>query len=405
MYFAEIICLYKNCHKKGAARKSSSRTVREDHTNDHSYCITPPGLIQLQEMFDMRKYKYRKRFTYKGKTYSVYADTLVELGRRYAEKLSALENGSDTVSSNTLISSWAVRCIETYKTGQKENTRKRYMRRVRHCILDKLGSRTVGDVTPIELQQVLNLQEGKSKTQINEVYQALRFLFRHAVENHMRTDDPTLYLTKPSGTHHGRRALTPSERAAVLTVGKTDRRYYLYLLMIECGCRPSEAAECMGRDIMIEDGCYMLHIRGTKTAKADRIVPIPNDLADLICRTPKFEYIAQTRVGKKITNHDRLWHSFKRQLNIYMGCKVYRNELIPPYPLAPDLVPYCFRHEYCSELARRGIDIRIAQKLMGHSSIDMTANIYTHVEKNDILQAARILNKTTTQTATQAENR
>lgn len=41
-----------------------------------------------------------------------------------------------------------------------------------------------------------------------------------------------------------------------------------------------------------------------------------------------------------------------------------------------------------------GIDIRVAQKLMGHSSISITADIYTHVQDEQILDdAARILGK------------
>ena len=353
----------------------------------------------------MKKYKYRKRFTYKGKHYSVYADTLVELGRKYSEKLRDLQENLVTVDSNMLIRDWALRCIDTYKTKQKEETHKKYVSRVKCCILKYIGDKTVGDITPMELQQVLNMQTGKSKTQINEVYQALRFIFRHAVENRLRSDDPTMYLVKPSGTHHGRRALTSSERSAAIEVAKTDRRYYLYLLMLLCGCRPSEAAECQGRDISREQDCYMLHIRGTKTEQSDRYVPIPDDFAQLIIKTPAFEYIAMTRAGKKITNFDRLWHSFKRQLNLYMGCKTYRNQLVPPYPVAPDLVPYCFRHEYCSDLARRGVDIRTAQKLMGHSTIQLTANIYTHVEKDDLYEVARILNGKATQVATLVDNR
>lgn len=353
----------------------------------------------------MTQYKYRKRFVFKGKTYNVYANTKMELGEKYVEKLHALESGSETISGNTLISVWTENCIEAYKTGQKENTRKTYVRRVRHCILDHIGNRTIADITPMELQQVLNLQSGNSKTQINAVYQALRFIFRHAVENHLRADDPTVYLEKPAGTSSSRRALTPTERNAVLEVGKTDRRYFFYLLMVLCGCRPSEAAECQGRDISIDHGCYMLHIRGTKTKLSDRYVPLPDELANLVKHTPAFEYIACTNVGGKITNYDRLWHSFKRQLNIFLGCRLYRNKLIPPYPLAPDLVPYCFRHEYCSNLARKGIDIRTAQKLMGHSTIQMTANIYTHVERDDILAAARILNEQTTEVATHVAKR
>ena len=85
---------------------------------------------------------------------------------------------------------------------------------------------------------------------------------------------------------------------------------------------------------------------------------------------------------------DRLWKGFKYHLNIQMGCKTYRNQLVPPYPLSPDLVPYCFRHEFCTNLAREGIDIRIAQRLMGHSDIALTANIYTNFDQSDLIKAA-----------------
>ena len=71
-----------------------------------------------------------------------------------------------------------------------------------------------------------------------------------------------------------------------------------------------------------------------------------------------------------------------------MGCKVYRNALVPPMPLAEDFVPYDLRHTYCTDLARAGVDIRTAQKLMGHANISVTADIYTHVDTQDIVGAA-----------------
>ncbi len=83
-----------------------------------------------------------------------------------------------------------------------------------------------------------------------------------------------------------------------------------------------------------------------------------------------------------------------------MGCEVYRNELIPPLPLAPDFVPYMFRHTYCTDLQKKGIDIRTAQKLMGHSSISITAEIYTHVDTKEIVKAGKILKGCTTSCTT-----
>ena len=339
----------------------------------------------------MKKYKYRKQFKYKGKMYSVYADDPVELGRKYGEKLRQLENDPQIIDEHTTLTIWAERCISAYKMNMAETTRKKFRLHVRATILKYIGDHRLIDITPMDIQDTLNQQAGKSKSQINTTYQALKFLFRHALDNHLIKEDPTAGLVRPSGTKGSRRALTAHEREMVLKVARTDRRYYAYLLMLECGCRPSEAFECMGRDIVLIDDYYMLHIRGTKTALADRYVPIPEDLLDLIIDTPKFEYISQNKAHNKITNQKLLWHWFSRQLNLAMGCKTYRNRLIPPYPLAMDLVPYCFRHEFCTNLARQGIDIRIAQKLMGHASIKTTGNIYTHVDNSLLMTAASLL--------------
>ena len=32
---------------------------------------------------------------------------------------------------------------------------------------------------------------------------------------------------------------------------------------------------------------------------------------------------------------------------------------------------------FCTHLARRGVDVRTAQKLMSHTDVNLTANIYT----------------------------
>lgn len=50
------------------------------------------------------------------------------------------------------------------------------------------------------------------------------------------------------------------------------------------------------------------------------------------------------------------------------------------------------RHTYATTLYHAGIDLRTAQRLLGHSSIQMTANIYTHLEAQDSLAAALKLN-------------
>ena len=167
--------------------------------------------------------------------------------------------------------------------------------------------------------------------------------------------------------------------------------------MLCCGCRPSEACEAKGMDIRRMEDQPVLHIRGTKTEKSDRFVPIPDALYQKIKNTPKFDYIAPNQAGKKhdASSYRRITKSLYREMNIAMGCRVYRNQLIPPLPLAEDFVPYDLRHTYCTDLQKKKVDLRTAQYLMGHSDISLTANIYTHADNSTILEAAKLINGTT----------
>ena len=340
----------------------------------------------------MRKYRYRKDFTVNGRRYTVRADTKKELTEKEIQKRVRIET-APPVSSSMSLREWSVQCVETYKAHMREDTRKEFVRVIEKHILSHIGDMKLKDIKPIHCQRVINLQQGMSKTQIDSVYQAMNFLFKHATANELTPKNPVEGITRPTGLKGRRRALTAFERYHFIRVGYTDRRYYMFLLMILCGCRPGEAANVKGSDIVMVKGYPMLHIRGTKTANADRIVPIPDELYRVIKEIPQDEYIAVSQRGQIVTKTTkrRVWASYCRNINLSMGCKTYRNALVPPLPLAPDLVPYCLRHEYCTELARQGVDIRTAQKLMGHSDIRLTANIYTNLNNDDIVEVAKMM--------------
>lgn len=340
-----------------------------------------------------KKYKIVKSFTFDGKRYYIRGDTEREVFEKMALKKRDLEEGKTVISSSMTVETWAYRAVESYKTRQKEITYKTYVSRMRHCILEEIGTMPLKSVKPIHCQEVLNLQAGKSKAQIAEVYQTLKFIFGKAQENGLIATNPAEHIVKPIGTKTYRRTITENERKHLLKVTETESRFTLFLLMLYCGCRPSEAIEAQGRDITEIDGYHILHIRGTKTANADRFVPIPEGLYQVIKKTPKFDYISPNEAGNKHTqkSYQRLCKHLRREMNISMGCKIYRNQLIPPYPLADDFVPYNLRHTYCTDLQKQGIDIRTAQYLMGHSDIKMTANIYTHADTSTIVDAAKII--------------
>ena len=331
------------------------------------------------------EYKYRKSFTYEGKRYNVFGNTLDEIYEKKAKKLAALKEESDLYTGAMTVAQWTEKALQVYK-GNNKNLEAMEMRIKKH-ILSQIGSLQLKKVTAIQCQEILNNQAGMSFSHVNKLYQELQFIFDTAVQNDIIRKNPAKNCVKPQAPKGRRRSLTDHEREHFLTICKNSDDFLLFEIMYYCGCRPGEAIGLIGKDIGKD---RLLHIRGTKTVNSDRFVPIPDELYNKIKNIPPFAPVAPNKAGKPFddSSYDRRVNALKRALNVSMGARLYRNQLVPPLPLAEDFVPYDLRHTYCTNLAKAGVDIRTAQKLMGHATIAMTADIYTHVDQDDIKKAA-----------------
>lgn len=342
-----------------------------------------------------KEYTYiSKWFTYSGKRYVARGKTLEEAIMRKAEMLQKLKAGEITSGGGMPLSVWTETVLDTYRPNASEETIEQSRLRLHKHLLDDLGRYAVEKITPLQLQAVLNRQKSMSASHIRKLSQEIYFIFDCARKNGMITKNPAEDLIRPRGTTKPRRALTATEREHFLKVLPSDDRFVFFALMLWCGCRPGEAARVMYEDVVAKQGVYFLHIRGTKTVNSDRLVPIPKELQPYLVKTSLTGFCALTQAGTPHTksSYKRMVSSLKRAMNISMGAKVYRNELIPPLPLADDFVPYLFRHTYCTDLKKAGIDVMIAKDLMGHADIKTTANIYAHSDDDTLMLAARLIN-------------
>lgn len=342
-----------------------------------------------------KKYKYHKSFTFEGKRYNLYGDTLEEVYEKKAAKLHQLETETIRIESSMTVSAWTEIAFKTYKANISHENYKNTMLRVKKHILSEIGYLPLKSVKAVQCQAIMNAQAGKSYSHIQKIAQELKFIFRTAVDNQLIKTNPAAKIVKPGAKKNHRRSITDHEREHFLKVASENPRYNIFLLMLYCGCRPAEAVNAIGHDISVKKGKPILHIRGTKTENSDRYVPIPDVLYEKIKDTAPFDFICQNEAHNRhtVSSYNRAVSSLRRDMNISMGCKVYRNELIPPFPLAEDFVPYCLRHTYCTDLCRAAVDVRNAQRLMGHATISITADIYTHVDDlSDILDAGDKIN-------------
>lgn len=338
-------------------------------------------------------YKRKTSFRYEGKRYYVYGNDETELAVNKAMKLRDLQE-QKVIESNMLVKDWSETWLETYKLNScNTKTYKDYEQRLNSHILPKIGHLRLKDVKPVHLQQIMQSVSHMSQSRIDKIHQCLCQLFVAAETNDLIVKSPTSGLTKPKGTKGTHRSITDYERQIVNRVIEYHKHGLWVDLMLSCGLRTGETARVKVMHFDFEK--KLLFIDGTKNKNAKRYVPVPEHILEKVKATGKdpFEYLFTSNAGNVISESCRryMWKSFKTAMHREMGGQLYYGAIVEPCLVAPDLVPYCFRHTFCTDCQDAGIPINVAKELMGHSDISLTAQIYTHYTETSLNNAAEKL--------------
>lgn len=353
----------------------------------------------------MAPYKNKQhtvKITVDGKPYWVRGATEKEAREKAALKRAELESGIE-LSRDMRVSDWADRWISTYKEGKIND---RYLSDIKGVIEKRIkpaiGSKKIKAIKAADLQDLLNDMAGQySDSYIKKVKDIIKGMFREAYNNDLIVKDPAKGIKAPKGKERTeRRAITDAERKMTLKVAETHRGGLFILIMLYAGLRPQEVAVLRWSDIDMDE--RKIHVQralkadgsigGPKSKAGNRYVPIPTYLYDRLVAISHgpFDLVCTNASGKQYSKSSvtQMWKNFCRAMNIAAGCRVFRNQVLPPYWVAPDLTLYCYRHTYGTDLQAAGVPINVAKDLMGHEDISVTANIYTHQSDDSFDDAA-----------------
>ena len=342
------------------------------------------------------------RFTFNGKRYSVYGRTKAEAKEKAAAKKALLEAGVREAKSGYTVDQWSRKWLEEYKSDVSRNWYKAIDGMIRNVISPAIGFKLVRDVKPIDITRMYSSISDKSESYVKKVVFVTRQIFEAAEINDLILKDPTRRVKIPKfNAPPERRTLTAFERGlAIKTARKFPDDGRFFMVMLYCGCRPQEVAVLQRKDF---DG-DVLHI--TKARKDDgeigspkskagiRDIPIPKALKEFIPDVQPDDFVCKNLHGDPLTKTSirNLWNRFKREMELETGAKTFRNAIVE-HVLPDDLTPYCFRHTYCTDLQDAGVPLVVASRLMGHSDIRMTSEIYTHASDSSFEEAKKLLNK------------
>lgn len=152
------------------------------------------------------------------------------------------------------------------------------------------------------------------------------------------------------------------------------RNFILILLLYSTGLRVSELVNLRLNDITREP---ILNIIGK--GEKPRIVPI-----NKYCYMELLEYIHSTRVVLlKNNDHDYIFVNKNGGPLTDRGVRDILNREINKVAQLHKITPHTIRHSFASHLLENGMDIRMVQELLGHSSLS-TTQVYTHVTKENL---------------------
>lgn len=152
-------------------------------------------------------------------------------------------------------------------------------------------------------------------------------------------------------------------------------------LLYATGLRISELLGLTLHDIIVNDKVILVRGKGSK----QRYVPVLDNVLDMV-----LSYIAQVRpVLIKFKKNDYLFLNNAGNKMSRMGFWKILQQSVLKAGLKKDITPHTFRHSFATHLLEAGVNLRIVQTLLGHSSLN-TTQIYTHVDTKYLVETHRL---------------
>lgn len=249
----------------------------------------------------------------------------------------------------------------------------------------------VGDVTSAEL---MNYLAAFTPSQRKRARAALSEFFKWAlIWDHVPADPMLRVPSIDSSARKVVETFTKPERRKLQALPELRDRALMRLLLTS-GIRDGEARKIQGRHVWFEIGALKVFGKGRR----DRLIPLPPRTLDVLDELIQLEgvdlddYLWYTRqyspTGMLVRRRRPLvYSSFHRWWVRSLGEAgvVYRPANYKTHE--PGLHnPHVTRHTYATEYLRRGGKIDRLSRLLGHSSVAITEEYYSHLVLTDLAE-------------------
>lgn len=254
--------------------------------------------------------------------------------------------------------------------------------------LERFGDTPVQDITPTDInvyiQQIAS--KGYALRTVKAHISLLNLIFNYAILNGECLSNPAETVRPPRGLKSTPRTLPDDANIAIIENAVSHPFGLFPFLLLYTGCRRGEALALTYEDIDFKNKTISVNksvyfesntpvIKHPKTAAGERTIMLLDHLAEHL--NPKSKgYVFCMPDGSLLTQtaFRRRWDRYVKDTGI-------------------TTTPHQLRHLFATILYEAQIDEKSTQEIMGHSSITVTRNIYTHIRRKKFDAVSDALNQ------------
>ena len=352
---------------------------------------------------------YMARYTVETSTgkkrKTVYGKTREEAHEKLVEALSNRNKGlvfdADTMKVSEYLERWLA---DSVRDTVRPTTFERYEQMVRLHISSVLGKLKLKDITPAHVRGLYRekLNAGLSPRTVQYVHVTLHKALKQAVMDGLIPRNATEAVKPPQVRREEMRPLVPEQVKVLLQATRDERLEALYVLAVTTGLRQGELLGLKWEDVDFESGTLQVR-RTLATAKGGPQLTAPKTKGSR--RTVRLTQSAvnalRSHLERQLGEIDKagsLWREngliFASETGEPLDRRYVTTHRFKPLLKRAGLPQIRFhdlRHTCATLLLGRNVNPKIVSEMLGHASIAITLDTYSHVLPNMQSEAAKAM--------------
>ncbi|KGK87998.1 tyrosine-type recombinase/integrase [Clostridium sp. HMP27] len=290
------------------------------------------------------------------------------------------------------------------KENRKINTYERYKEIYKNNIKPYIGKYLLKDLKPLFVEKLLQNEKkkGLSNSTVEAIYGVINTSLNRAVRLQIINDNVCKFVERPRRDKFKANTLTIDEFNLLLSdLNKNIYGDYIFKLALmttmELGLRRGELGGLEWENIDFENNLVNIknnliytnnsvELGTPKTEESERAIYISDELLEQLKKHKKVQALNKLHYGclyeKNFFNNKEFDFVFTWEGGKFIHPNYYTlkfSRLIKRMGIEKKIRFHDLRHTNATLLLQQGIDFKVIQTRLGHSDINTTLNIYSHV--------------------------